>query len=115
MSLELALFLPFLHFGLTINRLLATFAFPIGLEKIGWKIYMINGVWDIIELLFVVFFWVETKGKSLEEIDELFDGVNPRDARDLAFLEKNAGEPIDGEEVVETQVVTPGKETMFML
>lgn len=76
---------------------------------------MINGVWDIIELLFVVFFWVETKGKSLEEIDELFDGVNHRDARDLAFLEKHASEPIDGEEVVETQVVTPGKETMFML
>ncbi|KAJ5127947.1 MFS sugar transporter-like protein [Penicillium atrosanguineum] len=89
--------------------LLATFAFPIGLEKIGWKIYMINGVWDIIELLFVIFFWVETKGKTLEEIDELFDGVNRRDARDLALLEKNAGEPIDGEEVFETQVVMPSK------
>ena len=36
---------------------------------------MINGAWDVLRLIFVVIFWVETKGKTLEEIDELFDGV----------------------------------------
>ncbi|KAJ5777042.1 MFS sugar transporter-like protein [Penicillium odoratum] len=87
--------------------LLATFAFPIGLERIGWKIYMINGVWDVLELLFVIFFWVETKGKTLEEIDSLFD---PTKHNDLATLEKNAGEVIIGQEVVEAQTELPKKE-----
>lgn len=32
---------------------------------------MINGAWDVLEVLFVLYFWVETKGKTLEEIDEV--------------------------------------------
>lgn len=51
--------------------LLVTFAFPYALEAIQWKTYMINGAWDVLELAFVLYFWVETKGKSLEEIDEV--------------------------------------------
>jgi hypothetical protein len=62
---------------------MVTFAFPYALEAIGWKTYMINGAWDVLELLFVLFFWVETKGKSLEEIDELFDGEKHSDVPDL--------------------------------
>ncbi|KAJ5633133.1 hypothetical protein N7490_009472 [Penicillium lividum] len=54
--------------------LLTTFAFPYALEAIGWKTYMINGAWDVLELAFVIFFWVETKGKTLEEIDEVMNG-----------------------------------------
>lgn len=71
---------------------------------------MINGAWDILELLFVIFFWVETKGKSLEEIDELIDGTKHHDARDLAMLEKKAGEPIVGQELVERQTVSVKKD-----
>ena len=51
--------------------LLVTFAFPYALEAIGWKTYMINGACDVLELAFVLLFWVETKGKTLEEIDEV--------------------------------------------
>jgi hypothetical protein len=65
-----------------------TFAFPIALDVIGWKIYMINGAWDVLELLFVVFYWVETNGRTLEEIDEIFDGVKHSDAPDLKVLEQ---------------------------
>ena len=46
---------------------------PIALTNIGWKIYMINGGWDVLMLLAVIFFWVETKGKTLEEMDEVID------------------------------------------
>lgn len=35
---------------------------------------MINGAWDVLQVLYVVWCWVETKGKTLEEIDELFGG-----------------------------------------
>ena len=49
---------------------------------------MINGAWDVLELLFVLFFWVETKGKSLEEIDALFDGEKHSDVPDLEAIMK---------------------------
>lgn len=50
----------------------ATFIMPFALENIGWGMYIINASWDILEVLFVAFFWVETKRRSLEEIDALF-------------------------------------------
>jgi hypothetical protein len=49
---------------------MVTFAMPYALEAIGWKTYMINGVWDVFEFVFLIIFWVEMKGKTLEEIDE---------------------------------------------
>ncbi|KAH7121407.1 MFS sugar transporter-like protein [Dactylonectria macrodidyma] len=49
--------------------LMVTFAFPFALDKIGWKTYMINGAWDVLELLFVILYWVETNGRTLEDID----------------------------------------------
>ena len=53
--------------------LMVTFAFPFALDRIGWKTYMINGAWDVLELLFVLTYWIETKGRTLEEIDESLD------------------------------------------
>lgn len=50
---------------------MVTFAFPYALAAIGWKTYMINGAWDVLEIAFLIYFWVETKGKTLEEIDEV--------------------------------------------
>ncbi|KAF2733679.1 putative sugar transporter [Polyplosphaeria fusca] len=50
------------------------FVMPIGLENIGYKMYFINGSWDIVTFALIAVFWVETKGKSLEEIDAIFEG-----------------------------------------
>ncbi|CEL07867.1 general substrate transporter [Aspergillus pseudodeflectus] len=48
---------------------------PIALGKIGWKFYFIFAGWNIVVALpLVYFFFVETKQKSLEEIDVLFGG-----------------------------------------
>jgi hypothetical protein len=49
---------------------------------------MINGAWDVLELLFVIFVWIETKGKTLEEIDAVIDGVKHSDMPDLDSLKK---------------------------
>jgi hypothetical protein len=57
-----------------------TFAFPFALAKIGWKTYMINATWDVLEVIFIVLVWVETSNKTLEEIDELIDGEMHSDA-----------------------------------
>lgn len=67
---------------------------------------MINGAWDVLELLFVVFFWIETKGKTLEEIDEVIDGVKHSDMPDLDVLKRVEGieeastEVLEGRELV---------------
>ena len=53
--------------------LMVTFAFPYALDDIGWKTYMINGAWDFIQLAVIAWTWVETRGKTLEEIDLMLD------------------------------------------
>lgn len=52
--------------------LMSAYAFPFGFAAIGWKFYMINAGWDVCEVLFVAYYWVETVGLSLEEIDDKF-------------------------------------------
>lgn len=48
---------------------------PVAMNNIGWRYYAINAAWDVI-ICFIIWFWfVETKGLALEEVDQLFDGV----------------------------------------
>jgi hypothetical protein len=47
---------------------------PIALENIGWKLYFINGSWDVVILIIVAIYWIETKDKTLEEIDMTIEG-----------------------------------------
>lgn len=54
--------------------LLAVFALPYGFEAIGWKMYMVNACFNVLLWIMVAVFWVETKGCSLEQIDDLFEG-----------------------------------------
>lgn len=35
---------------------------------------MINGGWDVLQTAFVAWYWVETKGLTLEGIDKVFVG-----------------------------------------
>ncbi|KAI0078841.1 general substrate transporter [Panus rudis PR-1116 ss-1] len=50
------------------------FVNPWALDAIGWKYYLVYCGWLIIELVFVVTFIVETRGRTLEETAALFDG-----------------------------------------
>lgn len=77
-------------YNLVVNGvgLMVTFAFPYALDAIGWKTYMINGAWDVLEVAFVAYYWVETKGKTLEEIDEAIDGVKHSDVPDLDLVRR---------------------------
>lgn len=59
---------------LTIRRILFVFVMPVALDKLGWRLYMINGGWDVLMVVAVLYYWVETKGKTLEEIDEVIEG-----------------------------------------
>ncbi|KKY20017.1 putative hexose transporter [Phaeomoniella chlamydospora] len=54
--------------------LVLVFIMPIGLSNIGWKMYIVNGSWDIVIVILIAVYWVETKGKTLEEVDAIFEG-----------------------------------------
>ncbi|GES58879.1 related to hexose transporter protein [Aspergillus terreus] len=48
---------------------------PVGLAAIGWKYYFVYVGWLVVEVLSVYFFFVETKGPSLEAIAARFDNL----------------------------------------
>ncbi|ORX34853.1 putative hexose carrier protein [Kockovaella imperatae] len=71
------------------NNAIATvflYAMPIGLDKLGWKIYLINVGWDVVLTAIVALYWVETKGKTLEEVDAIFDGIRHSNMPELEDL-----------------------------
>ncbi|KAJ7579697.1 MFS sugar transporter-like protein [Mycena floridula] len=85
-------------FALNGVALMAVFAFPFALAAIEWKTYMINGAWDALVPFFIWYYWVETKGRSLEEIDEQLDGVKHSDVPNLEAVimdEKEAADEKD--------------------
>ncbi|OAQ74265.1 MFS hexose transporter [Pochonia chlamydosporia 170] len=53
-----------------------------------WNFMLFYTLWDFCELLFVFFFYVETKGPTLEEIARIFDGDNAVVHIDFEQLEK---------------------------
>jgi hypothetical protein len=57
-----------------IRRIVFIFSMPVALEAIGWKLYMANGAWDVVMFVLIWVFWVETKGRTLEEVDAAIDG-----------------------------------------
>ncbi|RDW66028.1 hypothetical protein BP6252_09663 [Coleophoma cylindrospora] len=83
--------------------LFVTMVFPFALDAIGWKTYIINASFDILLVLFVIFFWVETQGLTLEEVDVVFDGVKHSDVPDLSVVEEGKEKFVIDAVVVEGQ------------
>ncbi|KAJ9654909.1 hypothetical protein H2198_006091 [Neophaeococcomyces mojaviensis] len=57
-----------------------TFAAPVALNNIGYWFYVFFAFFDLFEFVIIYFFFVETKGRTLEELDEIFEAKNPRKA-----------------------------------
>lgn len=66
----------FLNIAMVVN----TYGISVGIEKIGWKLYLVYIVWICVEIAVIFFFFVETAGKTLEELKEIFEAPNPRKA-----------------------------------
>ncbi|GIC86412.1 uncharacterized protein Aud_002783 [Aspergillus udagawae] len=77
--------------------LLATYAFPVGLENMGWKFYTIFIPWVAIEFIVVYFIYPETKGCSLEEIALILDGEPAEHSED--GVSRFHGKIVDAEHV----------------
>ncbi|KAB2577234.1 Lactose permease [Lasiodiplodia theobromae] len=57
-----------------ISLVIAAFVNPIGMENIGWRYYIVFCCFLTVFLGVTYVFFPETKGRSLEEVAELFDG-----------------------------------------
>ncbi|KAK8076789.1 hypothetical protein PG994_004061 [Apiospora phragmitis] len=62
----------------------ANFVLPLALEHLGWRLWIMNGAWNLLFFAFVWWYWIEIRGKTLEEIDALFDGGKRSQAPDVA-------------------------------
>lgn len=65
--------------SLSVNAggLLNQFAWPVALEKIGWHTYIIFIIWCAVQWAVFYFFLPETKKRTLEELDKIFEAKNP--------------------------------------
>ncbi|KAH8666862.1 general substrate transporter [Xylariales sp. PMI_506] len=66
----------FLNVAMVVN----TYGISVGIAAIGWKLYLVYIIWIAVEMVVIYFFFVETAGKTLEEMGEIFDAPNPRKA-----------------------------------
>lgn len=58
----------------TIALTFNAFVNPIAIEAIAWKYYLVYIAFLVVITLVVYLFYAETKGLSLEEISEVFEG-----------------------------------------
>jgi MFS family permease len=64
----------FLNIAMVVN----TYGISEGMAKIGWKLYLVYIGWIVVEIVIIYFFFVETAGKTLEEMGSIFEAKNPR-------------------------------------
>lgn len=72
--------IAFATMGASATSLVNLFATPIALEKITWKTYIIWIGTCTAQAIYYYFFMVETKGHTLEEMNDIFNAKNPRQA-----------------------------------
>ncbi|TIA59978.1 putative MFS hexose transporter [Aureobasidium pullulans] len=58
------------------SQIFGNYVNPVALENIGWHWYIYYSVWITCIVAIVYFFFVETRGPTLEEIAVIFDGPN---------------------------------------
>jgi hypothetical protein len=70
---------------------LTVYAGPIGFENVGWKIWIWFAIFNVVGFPYVYFFLRESRGRSLEHMNELYnEGLAARNGT----LDSNEGEGI---------------------
>ncbi|KAG6839620.1 hypothetical protein H0H87_000390 [Tephrocybe sp. NHM501043] len=62
------------NFAISLSLIFNQYVNPIALDAIKWKYYVVYCCWLLFELVFLYFFLIETKNRTLEETAALFDG-----------------------------------------
>jgi sugar porter (SP) family MFS transporter len=66
-----------LNLCLNLVKLPNTYISPIAIAAVGWKYYILYICTDALGAVAVYFFFVETKGYNLEELERIFDDPHP--------------------------------------
>lgn len=69
--------LAYMNFMVNLVNVLNTYVPPVAISNSGWRFYILYVVFDAFGAVVIYFFFVETRGRSLEELDELFQAKNP--------------------------------------
>ncbi|KAF2840780.1 general substrate transporter [Patellaria atrata CBS 101060] len=85
--------------GGAIGSIIASQTWPVGMDNIGSKTYLIFFCFNVVTFVIILFFYPETKRRPLEDMDVLFGG-NVRDRHDAERASDEHGE-------VDEQVVQP--------
>ena len=65
------------NLGSSIASTIIQYASGPAFEKIGFYFYIVFVIWDLVEFVVIYFFFVETKDRTLEELDEVFADPHP--------------------------------------
>jgi sugar porter (SP) family MFS transporter len=76
------------NFAISLSLIFNQYVNPVALDSIGWKYYIVYCCWLAFELVFVYFFVIETKNRTLEETAVIFDG--PEAAEQIAGVAQGA-------------------------
>jgi Na+/melibiose symporter-like transporter len=93
--------MAFSQLAVNAGGLLNQFAWPISLQKIGWETYIVFTVWDAVQVIVFYFLLPETKKRTLEELDLVFEARNPVKE---SLLVKKVGFSANGEVLVEEKL-----------
>lgn len=69
--------LAYLGFMSNAVKVMNTYVPPVAITRSGWKFYLLYVIWDAFGVVVIYFSFVETRGWSLEEIEDLFNAKNP--------------------------------------
>jgi len=72
--------MAFSNMFVTCGTLVNQFGFPVALQNIAWKTYIVFLVWCFIQAGIIYLLMPETKNRTLEELDEIFRSKNPMKA-----------------------------------
>ncbi|KAJ7166086.1 general substrate transporter [Mycena filopes] len=73
-----------------------TFGNSVGLKKLTWRYYFVFVAWDLVASVLWYFLGVETNGRTLEELDEIFDAPWPaRASTKKVAIKLNANGTVD--------------------
>ncbi|KAI1262649.1 general substrate transporter [Xylariaceae sp. FL1019] len=79
------------------------YVIPIGFDGIGWRFYIVGVVWNIFVAVLIYFTFIETKGLTLEQVEQRFSGVPRSEIAPVI-------EAYDGEKPISESDLSPGQD-----
>ncbi|CAG8899634.1 unnamed protein product [Penicillium egyptiacum] len=81
--------LTVLNLSISLASFFGQYVNPVGIQNLAWKYYIVYEVWLVLEVIVVYFYFTETRGATLEEMSQLFDGKDAAEALKLAAAERS--------------------------